>query len=127
MSGVHDAEDERTEVTEATEAGHRTPVSEEAEGFLVSRRAALVGGTLGVAAMLGVGELETDAALAATTGATSIAQIPLPTTGTAPEQLRLAWGADPSTQVTVSWSTPGTAQAPAPALAYSRAPMSARN
>jgi len=43
--------------------------------------------------------------------------------GTAPEQLRLTWGADPATEVTVSWSAPGSTPQPAPTLAYSTAPI----
>src|ERR1700685_2756213 len=50
--------------------------------------------------------------------------VPLPTT-TAPEQLLLTWGNDPATQVTVSWSAPGTVAQPAPTLRYSAAPISA--
>jgi hypothetical protein len=49
--------------------------------------------------------------------------LPLPTT-TAPEQLLLTWGADPATQMTVSWSAPGTVAQPAPVLAFSTRPRS---
>jgi hypothetical protein len=52
--------------------------------------------------------------------------LPLPTT-TEPEQLLLTWGADPATQVTVSWSAPGTGPQPAPVLAYSTRPITAAN
>ena len=52
--------------------------------------------------------------------------LPLPTT-TAPEQLLLTWGADPATQVTVSWSAPGTVAQPAPVLAFSTRPISPAN
>jgi hypothetical protein len=51
---------------------------------------------------------------------------PLPTT-TAPEQLLLTWGADPSTSVTVSWSAPGTVAQPLPTLAYSTSPITETN
>ena len=51
--------------------------------------------------------------------------VPLPTT-TAPEQLLLTWGSDPATQVTISWSAPGTVPQPAPVLNYSTVPISAR-
>ena len=47
-------------------------------------------------------------------------------TGTEPEQLRLTWGSDPATEVTVSWSAPGSTPQPAPELAYSTAPISQR-
>jgi hypothetical protein len=52
--------------------------------------------------------------------------VPLPTT-TAPEQLLLTWGSDPASQVTVSFMAPGTVPMPAPALAFSRAPISRTN
>jgi Purple acid Phosphatase, N-terminal domain/Calcineurin-like phosphoesterase len=52
--------------------------------------------------------------------------LPLPTT-TAPEQLLLTWGSDPATQMTVSWSAPGTVPQPAPTLTYSTAPISPFN
>jgi Purple acid Phosphatase, N-terminal domain/Calcineurin-like phosphoesterase len=52
--------------------------------------------------------------------------LPLPTT-TEPEQLRLAWGADPARAVTVSWCAPGTVPQPAPFLVYSSRPITASN
>jgi hypothetical protein len=52
--------------------------------------------------------------------------IPLPTT-TEPEQLLLTWGGDPATEVTVSWSAPGTVAQPAPALAFSNQPITEHN
>jgi Purple acid Phosphatase, N-terminal domain/Calcineurin-like phosphoesterase len=54
------------------------------------------------------------------------ATLPLPTT-TAPEQLLLTWGANPATDVTVSWSAPGTVAQPAPTLAFSTRPVTAGN
>src|SRR5580658_6780612 len=51
--------------------------------------------------------------------------VPLPTT-TAPEQLLLTWGANPATDVTVTWMSPGTVPQPAPALTYSRHPITAQ-
>src|SRR5579862_2617584 len=47
--------------------------------------------------------------------------------GTAPEQVHLTWGTDPTTAVTVSWATPGATPQPAPSLAYSTAPITAGN
>jgi hypothetical protein len=44
--------------------------------------------------------------------------VPIPSTGTAPEQVHLAWGPDPETSMTVSWLAPGTVAQPAPALCY---------
>jgi Purple acid Phosphatase, N-terminal domain/Calcineurin-like phosphoesterase len=55
-----------------------------------------------------------------------VANAALPST-TAPEQLRLEWGADPATEMTVSWSAPGTVPMPAPVLAYSTSPITAEN
>ncbi len=52
--------------------------------------------------------------------------VPLPTT-TAPEQLHLTWGADPTKEVTVSWAAPGTVQMPAPTFVYSTSPITADN
>jgi Purple acid Phosphatase, N-terminal domain/Calcineurin-like phosphoesterase len=52
--------------------------------------------------------------------------VDLPET-TAPEQLLLTWGADPATQVTVSWSAPGSVPMPNPALSYSRHPITPDN
>ena len=52
--------------------------------------------------------------------------LPLPIT-TGPEQLLLTWGGNPATEVTVSWSAPGTVAQPAPVLAFSTRPISAAN
>ena len=124
MSDVHDSDDTRTTV--AMTAG---PEREGNDGLLVSRRTALVGGAVGIAAVMGVSELETGVAAAAptTSPATSTSQIKLPTGVTNPEQMRLTWGADPTTEVTISWSTPGATPMSAPTLAYSHAPISDRN
>ncbi|MBO0819618.1 MAG: metallophosphoesterase family protein, partial [Nocardiopsaceae bacterium] len=93
----------------------------ERPGF--SRRG-FIGGSLAFGATLGAGSaVDTGQPAAA---ATAVSTLPLPTT-TAPEQVRLAWGADPATQVTVSWSAPGTVAQPAPALRYSPKPLSESN
>ena len=96
-----------------------TAEERDSEGFLVSRRGALIGGSLGVGGLMvgGAGGLTFDVPAAAAA---------LPTT-TAPEQLRLNWGADPATEVTVSWSSPGTVPMPAPMLAFSTSPITAEN
>jgi hypothetical protein len=95
------------------------PEARDSEGFLISRRGALIGGSLGVGGLMvgSVGGLAFDV---------PVAEAALPTT-TAPEQLRLNWGADPATEVTVSWSAPGTVPMPAPMLAFSTAPITAGN
>lgn len=89
-------------------------------------RRGFIGGTIAVGATIGTagGVIEAPHAAAAT--AATVSSLPLPTT-TGPEQLRLAWGADPSSQVTVSWSAPGTKEQPAPVLAYSTKPITADN
>jgi hypothetical protein len=89
------------------------------DGFRITRRDALVVGSVGVGGLMvaGTGELAIDVPAAAAA---------LPST-TAPEQLRLAWGSDPATEMTVSWSAPGTVPMPAPMLAYSTSPITAEN
>jgi hypothetical protein len=92
---------------------------QESEGLGITRRDALVAGSVGVGGLMAVsvGDLVVDVP-------TADAALP---TATAPEQLRLEWGADPATEVTVSWSAPGTVQMPAPMLAYSTSPITAEN
>lgn len=102
---------------EPTRADGALGQEQESEGILVTRRTALVAGGVGVGGLifgggLAVGVPAADAAL--------------PTT-TAPEQLRLEFGNDPATEMTVSWSAPGTVPMPAPTLAYSTRPISATN
>ena len=96
-----------------------------------SRRGFLAGaaGVGAAVALVGVGEDivaagPADAATAPSGPPTTT--VPLPTT-TEPEQLLLTWGADPATSVTVSWSAPGTVAQPAPTLAYSTSPITAKN
>ena len=77
-------------------------------------------------ALSGLGEgafFYEDASAAPDPGNTTVG---LPAT-TAPEQLHLTWGADPTRQVTVSWLAPGTVAQPAPTLRYSKSPISATN
>ncbi len=93
----------------------------------VSRRSVLKG-AVGIGVVIGAGGLldlsiQQRALAAPDPGTTTV---PLPTT-TEPEQLHLMWGADPKTQVTVSWAAPGTVAQPAPSLAFSDLPLSAAN
>ncbi len=92
-------------------------------GYRFTRRGALIGGSVGVAGLIGVGALVEGAELALDAPAADAA---LPDT-TAPEQLRMTFGTDPATEMTISWSTPGTTPMPAPVLAYSKQPISAQN
>ena len=92
-------------------------------GFL--KGAAGLGLAAGVAGSVAEGIVAPGTAYAASDPAKNIS-VPLPTT-TAPEQLHLQWGADPARSVTVSWLAPGTVAQPAPKLAYSREPITARN
>jgi Purple acid Phosphatase, N-terminal domain/Calcineurin-like phosphoesterase len=93
----------------------------------VSRRSVLKG-AVGIGAVIGAGGLldvsiQQRALAAPDPGNTTV---PLPTT-TEPEQLHLTWGADPKTQVTVSWAAPGTVAQPAPSLTFSSLPLSSEN
>lgn len=97
-------------------------------GSEISRRqllkgAAGLGLAVGVAGVAGEALFAEGAYAAPDPGNTTV---PLPTT-TAPEQLHLAWGADPTREVTVSWEAPGTVAQPAPMLAYSTSPITAEN
>src|SRR5580698_96228 len=109
--------------SDVNEQGH--PTASDEPGF--SRRSFLVG-VVGVGAVVGLGGavregLAPQAAQAATApSGPPTSTLPLPTT-TEPEQLLLTWGNDPATQVTVSWSAPGTVAQPAPRLAISTRPI----
>lgn len=86
-------------------------------------------GTAGVSAVAALGGTVVRAPRAVASGASSgppTTTLPLPTT-TKPEQLLLTWGGDPATEVTVSWSAPGTVAQPAPTLAFSAQPITAHN
>jgi purple acid phosphatase-like protein/calcineurin-like phosphoesterase family protein len=86
-------------------------------------------GTVGVSAAAALGGTVVRAPRAMASGAPSgppTTTLPLPTT-TEPEQLLLTWGSDPAREVTVSWSAPGTVPQPAPTLAVSTRPITARN
>src|SRR6185369_5043062 len=78
-------------------------------------------GTAGVSAVAALGGTVVRAPRAVADGAPSGP----PTT--TPEQLLLTWGGDPATEVTVSWSAPGTVAQPAPTLAVSAHPITAHN
>src|ERR1700733_5304021 len=100
--------------------------SNDRAGF--TRRRFIIG-TVGVSAAAALGGQVVRAPRAVASGAPSgppTTTIPLPTT-TAPEQLLLTWGSDPASEVTVSWSAPGTVAQPAPTLAFSTRPITAHN
>ncbi len=86
-------------------------------------------GAVGVSAAAALGGTVVRAPRAVASGPPSgppTTTLPLPTT-TEPEQLLLTWGSDPAREVTVSWNAPGTVPQPAPTLAVSTRPITARN
>ena len=93
-----------------------------------TRRRFIIGSAgVGAVAALGGTTIRAPRALAATApSGPPTSTLPLPTT-TEPEQLLLTWGANPATQVTVSWSAPGTVAQPAPTLAWSTRPITDAN
>jgi Purple acid Phosphatase, N-terminal domain/Calcineurin-like phosphoesterase len=110
-----------TAMSESTQAGTAGK-----PGF--TRRRFIIG-SAGVSAVAALGGTAVRAphALAATApSGPPTTTLPLPTT-TEPEQLLLTWGGDPATEVTVSWSAPGTVAQPAPVLSFSARPITAHN
>ncbi len=93
-----------------------------------TRRRFIIGsvGVTAVAAMGGTTVRAPRAFAASPPSGPPTTTLPLPTT-TEPEQLLLTWGANPATDVTVSWSAPGTVAQPAPTLAFSTRPVTAGN
>ncbi|HEY2054738.1 MAG TPA: fibronectin type III domain-containing protein [Solirubrobacterales bacterium] len=94
------------------------------DGFQVSRRTALLGGAIGVGGLMGLGRIS-DASAAIAAGAES-QQASVANLDTTPEQLRLTWGTDPASDVTVSWSPAGEPMQ-APMLAFSTSPITEEN
>ncbi len=95
------------------------------DGFQVTRRSALIGGAIGMGGLMGVGKIsDASAAIAAATETEAANVANLDTT---PQQLRLTWGTDPSTDVTVSWSPAGSEPMRAPVLAFSTSPITEAN
>jgi Purple acid Phosphatase, N-terminal domain/Calcineurin-like phosphoesterase len=99
------------------------PEERDEDGIRLTRRGALIGGSAGLGSLMGVGGLVEAASLALDVPAADAA---LPGT-TAPEQLRMTFGIDPATEMTVSWSAPGTVPMPAPMFVYSKQPITAEN
>jgi hypothetical protein len=85
----------------------------------------VVGAAAGLAGTADGAFLPSEALAATPPSGPPTTTVPLPTT-TAPEQLWLTWGANPATDVTVTWMSPGTVPQPAPALTYSRHPITAQ-
>jgi Purple acid Phosphatase, N-terminal domain/Calcineurin-like phosphoesterase len=115
------------------EWGMRGPGHPAAGGDGGFSRRQFLSGVVVVGAAAGLAELSEGAlshqdALAAPAPPTGppTTTLPLPTT-TAPEQLWLTWGANPATDVTVTWMAPGSVPQPAPTLAYSLFPITAAN
>jgi hypothetical protein len=95
------------------------------EGFHVTRRTALVGGAIGGAGLMGLGKLsDASAALAAGSEDEQVAVANLATTA---EQLHFTFGADPTSEVTVSWTPTGSEPMRAPMLAFSTSPITEEN
>jgi hypothetical protein len=95
------------------------------EGFHVTRRTALVGGAIGGAGLMGLGKLsDASAALAAESAGEQVGATNLATTA---EQLHLTFGADPTSEVTVSWTPTGSEPMRAPMLAFSTSPITEEN
>ena len=119
------SESNQAETAELLSHGGAAPRTPRA-GF--TRRRFIIGG-VGVSAVAAIGGTTVRAprALASTPpSGPPTTTIALPTT-TEPEQLLLTWGSDPATEVTVSWSAPGTVAQPAPTLAFSTKPITASN
>ncbi|HEY2053150.1 MAG TPA: metallophosphoesterase family protein, partial [Solirubrobacterales bacterium] len=95
------------------------------DGFNVTRRTALVGGAIGVGGLMGLGRIsDASAALAAEGPGEQAAVANLATTA---EQLHLTFGADPASEVTVSWTPAGSEPMKAPTLAFSTSPITEEN
>ena len=92
-----------------------TSIVDGGPGF--SRRGFLKG-TLGLGMLAGVsaltGQFWFDSGVSFADGPT----VPIPTSGTAPEQVHLAFGFQPRNSMTVSWLAPGTTPQPDPKLLY---------
>src|SRR6201999_1410157 len=104
-----------------------TPQADSAGKPGFTRRRFIIG-SAGVSAVAALGGtvVRPPRALAATApSGPPTTTLPLPTT-TEPEQL-LPGGGDPATEVTVSWSAPGTVAQPAPTLSFSTRPITAGN
>src|ERR1700684_2961858 len=67
----------------------------------------VVGAAVGLAAVTDTAFTRQEALAATPPSGPPTTTVPLPTT-TAPEQLLLTWGANPATDVTVSWLAPRT-------------------
>jgi alkaline phosphatase D len=93
-----------------------------------NRRRFIIGsaGVSAVAALGGTAVRAPRAFAATAPGGPPTTTLPLPTT-TEPEQLLLTWGGNPATEVTVSWSAPGTVAQPAPTRSFSTKPITAAN
>jgi len=107
-------------------AGEDQTVGEAGDGgFNVTRRSALVGGAIGVGGLMGLGRIsDATAALAAGSEDEQVAVTNLATTA---EQLHLTFGADPTSEVTVSWTPTGSEPMRAPMLAFSTSPITEEN
>jgi hypothetical protein len=102
-----------------------SPTLSSSPGFT---RRGFLKGTLGLGVLAGVtavaGDFWFDSGFAFGTDGPTVA---IPSTGTAPEQVHLEWGADPETAMTVSWLSPGSQAQPAPSLVWSTSAITSTN
>ena len=94
-------------------------------GSVVSRRGFLKG-TLGFGVLAGAATFGLDYFYGETAFADGPTN-PIPSSGTAPEQVHMTWGSDPTSEMAVSWLAPGTVPMPAPSLRYSTTAISSTN
>jgi hypothetical protein len=111
--------------SEELAAAEDQALAESGDGFNVTRRTALVGGAIGVGGLMGLGRISDASAALASEGATE--QAAVANLDTTAEQLHLTFGADPTSEVTVSWTPAGSEPMKAPMLAFSTSPITEEN
>jgi hypothetical protein len=111
--------------SEEVAAAEDLAVAEDGDGFNVTRRTALVGGAIGVGGLMGLGRISDASAALASEGAGE--QAAVANLATTAEQLHLTFGADPASEVTVSWTPAGSEPMKAPMLAFSTSPITEEN
>jgi hypothetical protein len=110
---------------EEVAAAEDQAVGDAGDGFNVTRRTALVGGAIGVGGLMGLGRISDASAALAAEGASE--QAAVANLDTTTEQLHLTFGADPTSEVTVSWTPAGSEPMKGPLLAFSTSPITEEN